>query len=272
VVPSQFDPLTKYTFYCWLREGHGVIGLTEAIAQSCDIYFYHVGGGFESFQGLGVDRLTHYLRSFGLGRETGIDLPGEATGLVPDNLWKLRQPWNTRGEPWLTGDTYNLAIGQGFGLATPLQMANVTAAIANGGTLYRPQLVLQVVDAEGRVIRGFQPEVIGQLPISQKNLERVKDGMRAAVTHGTATACNFPDLEVAGKTGTAEFGEVDAKGNRPSHAWYISFAPFSNPTVAMVVFVEGGGNGAKIAVPIAARIYQYLFNQPELPSAPEHGE
>ena len=263
VIEDQYNPSVKYVFPCWAVHGHQ--NIIDALTNSCDFYFYHIGGGYDTFTGLGVDRLNKYMREFGLGKETRIDLPGEAAGLVPNNAWKLQQPWNTRGEAWLTGDTYNLSIGQGYLLTTPLQMANVMSVIANGGTLYRPQLVYQVVDADGKLVRSFNKEVIGKVTISAQNLELMRQGMRAAVTRGTATAANFPGLAVVGKTGTAEFGQVNAKGESASHAWFLSYAPENNPQVALAVFIEGGRNGAVYAVPVAAQIYQYLFRQPELP-------
>ena len=134
---------------------------------------------------------------------------------MPNNNWKLQQAWNTRGEPWLTGDTYNLSIGQGYLLTTPLQMANTVAAVANGGTLYRPQLVYQVVDADGKLVRSFNKEVIGRVSYSAGNLELLREGMRAAVTRGTAVYTNYPDLAVVGKTGTAEFGQLNERANAP---------------------------------------------------------
>lgn len=278
VIEDQYDPFTSYTFPCWVKEGHGSQNVIDALAHSCDVFFYHVGGGLYQpstnttvFSGLGLERLNKYVREFGLGRETGLDLPGESVGLAPTNQWKLQQPWNTRGEPWLTGDTYQLAIGQSFLLATPLQMANMIAVIANGGMLYRPQIVYQVVDAEGKVTRGFQKDELGRVSISARNLELVREGLRAAVTRGTAIAANFAraatpgTLAVVGKTGTAEYGQPDEKGEHRAHAWFVSYAPEDKPTVALAVFIEDGKNGAKYAVPVASQIYQYLFRQPDAP-------
>lgn len=265
VVKDQYDAFNSYNFVCWVKEGHGWQTLVDALANSCDVYFYHIGGGFETFTGLGVDRLNKYMKEFGLGARTGIDLPGESAGLLPNNAWKIEQSWNTRGEPWLTGDTYNLSIGQGYLLTTPLQMANVVAAMANGGIIYRPQLIYQIVDADGKVVRGFEKQALQRVTISARNLELVREGMRAAVTRGTALSTNFPGLAVMGKTGTAEFGQLDEKGEHPSHAWFLSYAPEDKPQVALAVFIEGGVNGAKYAVPVAAQIYKYLFAQPETP-------
>ncbi len=269
VIPDKYSPDTKWVFPCWLPQGHGTVNVVEALAQSCDVFFYEVSGGFERFAGLdpGADstRLGKYARAFGLGARTGIALPGETAGLVPNNAWKMAQPWNKTGVPWVTGDTYNMGIGQSFLLVTPLQLANVAAVIANGGTLYEPQIVRQVVDADGTVVEPFVPRVIRNVPVDKAQLELVREGMRAAVTRGTARAINLPDqyVQVAGKTGTAEYGEADAKGNKPAHAWFAAFAPVDNPKIAMVVFVEGGSNGALVSVPIANQIMRYYFNVPD---------
>lgn len=254
------NPDLAQGFRCWAEEGHERVNFLSAIAQSCDIYFYQVTGGYGEFEGLGLERLVNYARLFGLGEATGIDLPGESVGLVPTSKWKRL----TYSESWFTGDTYNMAIGQGFVLATPLQMLNVAAAVANGGTLYRPQIIHQVIDAEGRILRTVQPEVIRRLPLSEENLNLVRQGMRIAVTGGTAQLANLPHLSVAGKTGTAEFpGPRDRDGNLPTHAWFIAFAPFEDPQIALVVFVAGGGEGSEIAVPAAAEILNHYFPPPE---------
>jgi penicillin-binding protein 2 len=226
------------------------------IAQSCDIFFYQLGGGFKDFRGLGMERLAEYAQAFGFGELTGIALPGESPGLVPDDRWKRE----TYGESWVTGDTYNAVIGQGFVLVTPLQLLNATAAIANSGTLYRPQLVQRIVDSEGQVLRNLVPEVIRRVPVSAQNLELVREGMREAVTNGTAHRANLAEVAVAGKTGTAEYpGPRDEEGILPTHAWFTTFAPYEEPEIAIVVFVSGGHEGAKIAVPIAARVLRAYF-------------
>jgi penicillin-binding protein 2 len=265
VIPHKYDPTSNYKFWCYVRSGHGPLTIVDAIAYSCDVFFYSVGGGFEDFVGLGVNRLGKYASDFGLGASAGIDLPGESPGLVPNEKWKLAQPFNIYQEPWLTGDTYNMSIGQGYLLSSVLQMANVTAAVANGGTLYKPQVVYQVSDSEGKVIRPFAPQKIRTLPISKANLEIVREGMTAAVSHGTARGLGLTGVTAAGKTGTAEYGAPDAQGAHRAHAWFAAFAPVENPRIALVVFVEDGGNGAKVAVPIAARILKYYFGLPEGP-------
>ena len=261
-IPHRFapeDPELAQPFNCWARAGHGSISLVEAIAQSCDIYFGVLAGGYGEFEGLGQEALHQYGQYFGLGQLTNIDLPGETAGLVPDEDWKRL----TYGETWVTGDTYNAAIGQGFILSTPLQIANATAAIASGGDLYRPTVVREIRDVDGNVIRPFSPQLIRKLPISPETIGIIRAGMRAAVTHGTAQGANIGGIAVAGKTGTAEYpGERDWEGNLPTHAWFTAFAPFDDPEVAVVVFVEGGGEGGLVAVPVAREIMAHYFGMP----------
>ena len=279
LLPNKFfpdDPTQAQTFYCWLERGHGPLNIVGAVQQSCDIFFYTVAGGRKEFQGLGMGCLANYSEVFGFGAPTGIELSGEASGLVPDDRWK-RQNY---GENWVTGDTYNAAIGQGYVLATPLQMLNATAAVANGGTLYQPQLVYEITDAGGRVVRPFEPRPIWELGISDENLALVRLGMREAVTNGTAWLLRIPELPVAGKTGTAEYPEVDEEGNLilddegnlPTHAWFTAFAPYQDPEIALVVFLAGGGEGSQTAVPVAATILRHYFGIPEptpvLPTTP----
>jgi penicillin-binding protein 2 len=263
LLPNKYfpdDPEQAQVFRCWTEWGHGALSILDGIAQSCDIYFYQVGGGFEEFTGLGMEQLSEYAKAFGFGEPTGIALRGESAGLIPDDHWKRVN----YGEHWVTGDTYNAVIGQGYVLVTPLQMLNATAAIANGGTLYRPQVLHQIVDTEGRTMREFAPEAIRQIPVSTQNVELVREGMRAAVTRGTAHRANLAEIAVAGKTGTAEYpGPRDEEGILPTHAWFTAFAPYDEPEIALVVFVSGGHEGAKIAVPIAAKILRSYFGLPQ---------
>jgi penicillin-binding protein 2 len=275
-LPNRFypeDPSLAQPFYCWIYHGggsgHGSLNVISALTQSCDIFFYQVAGGYRNqFAGLGEERLGYYAKLFGLGTQTGIDLPGEAPGLIPTSKWKRLN----YGESWVTGDTYNMAIGQGFVLETPLQIVTATSAVANGGTLYRPQIVRQVVDGDGNVVKAFAPDIIRQLPISPENLDLVRQGMRGAVESpgGTAWALKVPGVEVAGKTGSAEFvidenkdGLPDRKsdGTLPTHAWFAAFAPYENPEIALAVFVYGGGEGSAVSVPIANEILNYYFSR-----------
>ena len=282
-LPNRYypeDPSLAQPFYCWVHTDyggrHGSMSIVSALGQSCDIFFYQVGGGYRSsFQGLGEERMAQYAELFGMGATTGIDLPGESTGLVPGAKWKRA---NYR-ESWTTGDTYNMAIGQGFVLSTPLQMVDLAATVANGGTLYRPQLVREVLDSAGNTIRAFSPDVIRTVPVSASNLSLVRQGMRAAVAGPGGTAWELRSLKVAaaGKTGTAEFFEDtnkdglpdrDSEGNLPTHAWFVGFAPYENPEIALVVFIHGGGQGSAAAVPVARDILAYYFDRERVEETP----
>lgn len=280
LVKNQYYPNNlslAQPFYCWLRRGHGSLNIVNAIAQSCDVFFYELAGGFEDFRGLGVDRLAHYAELFGLGAPTGIDLPGEYAGLVPTPDWK-RLRYGADGV-WTTGNTYNMGIGQGDVLVTPLQMFGVVSVVANGGTLYRPQIVQRVVDAAGRTVATVQPDAIRQVPVDPAYLGSVREGMRLAVTSGTAQASwtHLPtEVAVAGKTGTAEFCEAneagtdcirDKDGNLMTHAWFVAFAPYEQPEIAVVVFIDGRGvgrviEGSQEAAPVAADIIRTYYGLP----------
>lgn len=252
-------------FYCWIHAygtGHYRITVREALAVSCDIFMYQIAGGYrKQFEGMGIDKLVEYAKLFGFGEPTGIDLPGENPGLVPTPRWKRL----TYAETWAAGDTYNMAIGQGALLATPMQVLNATAAIANGGTLYRPQLVKKIVDTNGNIVDEFQPEPIRQLPIDPETIDIVREGMWGAVNYpnGTAKALSVPGIAVAGKTGTAEFydPEIGLKPNKrlPTHAWFTAFAPYDNPEIAVVVFIYNGGEGSVVALPVAQEILRGYF-------------
>jgi penicillin-binding protein 2 len=262
-VPNKFYPNESrlaQPFYGWNRQGLGLMNITSALAWSSDIYFYQVAGGYQDFKGLGLSKLVEYAGYYGFGKATGLNLPGEASGLLPSDRWKRL----TYGQSWLTGDTYNIGIGQGFLLSTPLQILNATAAVVNGGTLRKPRLVRAVTDANGRILKEFPPETIRQIPVSPENLAMVRQGMRVAVAEGTAPKINLADVKVAGKTGTAEYpGKRDRRGFLPTHAWFTAFAPYDNPQIALVVFIEGGGEGSQVAVPVAADILRAYFHLPK---------
>ena len=266
-LPSRIfpnDPRYAQPFYCWNLAGHGALNVVGALRQSCNIYFYQVVGGFREQRGLGIEGLAHYAAMFGFGDPTGIGLPGEVGGLLPSERWK-RQNY---GEIWYTGDSYNAAIGQGYILSTPLQMLNSTVAVANGGTLYRPQLVRQVLDAEGKVVKALVPEPIRHVDVSPEHLALIGQGMREAVTFGTAWRVRLPGLSVAGKTGSAEYLAFDNEGNvivdergyRPTHAWFAAYAPYEDPEIALIVFLAGGGEGSQTADPVAADILRIYFD------------
>ncbi len=270
LLPNRFFPndmSQAQPFRCWRRAGHGHINVATAIAQSCNIFFYQVGGGFMDFPGLGISRLGEYAQMMGFGESTGIELSGEAVGLVPSDRWKRQ----TFGESWYTGDTYNASIGQSFVLSTPLQLLNATAVIANGGTLYRPQLVSQVVDIEGNVVSTLTPDPIREMAISRENIEVVRRGMRQTVTNGTAWRWTFDDVPVSAKTGTAEYTKLDEHGQLimdqhgylPTHAWFTAFAPYDDPEIVLVVFLDDGGEGSQYALPVAEDIMRAYFQIPQ---------
>jgi penicillin-binding protein 2 len=271
-LPNQYfswDRSKDQPFYSWIHKygyGHGLTAVRDALAVSDDIFFYQLGGGYRQFPGLGVDAVGEYARAFGLSQPTGIDLPGESRGLVPDRKWKRLN----YAETWVTGDTYNMSIGQGYLLATPMQMANATAAVANHGFLYRPQLVERVTDSAGKVVRTLEPDLIREVPVNAANLDTVREGMYGAVNwpNGTATRVKVPGVIIAGKTGTAEYfrdddhdfkADRDQKGNLPTHAWFTSFAPYVDPEIVVTVFIANGGEGSSAAAPVATRILQAYF-------------
>ncbi|MFA6593740.1 MAG: penicillin-binding protein 2 [Candidatus Buchananbacteria bacterium] len=241
----------QWFFPDWKAGGHGVTNVTKAIAWSVNTFFYYIGGGYGDFSGLGLERLVKYFKLFGLGQVTGIDLPGERPGFVPDAKWKE----DTKNEVWYIGDTYHLSIGQGDLLVTPLQVNNYTAAVANGGKLIKPHLAVAVIKADGGK-QEIQPGLIRQIPVSTENLAIVREGMRETVTAGSASSLNTLPVAAAGKTGTAQWHT-----NKANHAWFAGFAPYNNPNFCITVLVEEGGEGSVIAVPIAKDIMQWWFTQ-----------
>jgi penicillin-binding protein 2 len=255
-VPNQYDPSVVYVFRDWAALG--TLDFYGGISMSSDVYFYYLAGGKydEGFQGLGEERLARYARSFGLGEPTGVDLPGESAGLVPDAKWKER----TVSEMWYVGDTYNFGIGQGYLAVTPLQLLDAIVAIANDGELLRPRLVREILDSHGNVVTTFAKEVRARVPVNQEHLAVMREAMRQSVTTGVASSAQVAGLAIAGKTGSAEFGAVRADGSYDTHGWFVGFAPYENPEIAVVVFVQQG-NGFTNAAPAAARIFDYYFHQ-----------
>lgn len=249
---------------------HGSINVVQAIALSNDIFFYILGGGYPptQFQGLGPRRLASWARLFGYGDPTGVDLPGEVGAVVPNDQWK-RQAY---AESWTTGDSYNMAIGQGYVLSTPLQVLVSTAAVANGGTVFQPRLVYQALDSNGGLQRDYTPVVARQLPVDKEKIQIVQEGMWTAVNGpgGTSYAAKMDNVVVAGKTGTAEYCEYlpekedclrDEKDNLPTHAWFVAYAPYEDPEIAVLVFVYNGGEGSATAVPVARTMLEYYFKE-----------
>jgi penicillin-binding protein 2 len=258
-VPNDYDPSILYTFRDW--RVLGPMNFYEGIAWSSDVYAYYLAGGYhwygQNFNGLGPERLAKYARLYGLGSPTGIDLTGEAAGNIPDPEWKQK----TWGEVWTLGDTYNMAIGQGFVTATPMQMVRVVSAVANGGTLFVPRVVKEVRDAEGHVVVPDQPKIARLLPISAQNFAVMRQAMMDSVQWGAATPANLhDDLQIGGKTGTAEYGVRNPDDSSATHAWFSGFAPANDPQIAVTVFLENGV-GATNAAPLGARILDYYFHR-----------
>ncbi|MBI5229694.1 MAG: penicillin-binding protein 2 [Candidatus Magasanikbacteria bacterium] len=234
----------KWFFPDWKAGGHGVTNVIKALAESVNTFFFIVGGGYHQFKGLGPETIVMYLKKFGLANTTGIDLPGEVPGFLPTPEWKE----DVKKEQWYIGDTYNLSIGQGDVLVTPLQVALYTATVANGGTLYAPRVVKSIIDPKTKQKTPIKPRVVEHAVVPADVLALVRDGMRSAVTNGSARALNDLPILVAGKTGTAQWSK-----NKANHAWFTGFAPYENPRIVITVLVEEGGEGSSVSVPIAKR-------------------
>ena len=253
-------------YQCWSKHGHGKMNVVEALAQSCDVFFYLAG------ERTGVDPLAQYANGCGLGRSTGIDLEHERPGLIPTEAWK-RQRFN---DPWHPGETLSISIGQGFNLATPLQMAVFTAAVANGGTLFRPRIVRQIKGAAGNVVKKTDPEITGGIPAGEKTLDLIKKGLVDVVqgNRGTARSIRIKGIEIAGKTGTAQvfsrktgekFDNEKRERKLQDHAWFVCYAPAQNPVIAISVIIEHGEHGSSAAAPVAGVLVEkYLgLSSPE---------
>jgi penicillin-binding protein 2 len=249
---GAFD-LNGYVFYDDRAGGHGSLTITQGIAESCDVFFYQLG------HELGIDRIDKYASGYGIGKRTGIDLPGETTGTLPSPKWKER----LYKDVWYAGDTVSVSIGQGYLEASPIQMLKVVSAVANGGTLYAPELVNEIRDQHGRALKHFSPVNEGQVPVSEANLAIVRQGMLGAIEsdYGTAHNVYIPGFHYAGKTGTAENVPTVDNPSGSNHAWFVCFAPYDHPKIAVVVFMdESGGFGAVNAAPVAQAIVKSYFH------------
>ena len=267
--------LGNQAYRCWRKRGHGQIALYQAVVQSCDIYFYQLG------QKLGVDLMSAYAQRFRLGSRTLIRLNNEAGGLVPTAQWKLRR----FGVPWQKGEDLVTAIGQGFLLATPMQMAVFYAAIANGGKFLRPRVVLRVEDPDGGVVKNVSPEILGNLNLSPDTISFIQNALEGAVNEpkGTGRAAQLRgrlrSIKVAGKTGTAQVvraPEDDEEEQDESqvpyefrdHAWFVAYAPAEAAEIVVVVLVEHGGHGGSAAAPLARQVMEeYFKNRPPVQEA-----
>ncbi|MBD3366509.1 penicillin-binding protein 2 [candidate division WWE3 bacterium] len=237
-----------YTFRNWKLDGHGQVDLLRALQVSNDTYFYTIGGGYGNIEGLGIDRISNWSKKFGFGAKTGIDIPGEVAGFVPDGDYK----------DWYLGDTYITSIGQGDFLATPLQVNMVTSYFANGRELLRPRVVSEVAG------EATSKEVLARDLISPQTLDLVREGLRRAVTPGGTgyPVFDFPEkygVVLAGKTGTSEY--IDPQGNERTHAWFTVWGPLEDAEIVLTVFLEGGGGGSDDAAPIARTLLDYWFSE-----------
>ncbi|MBU1165100.1 penicillin-binding protein 2 [Patescibacteria group bacterium] len=232
----------------WKEGGHGSTDVKKAIAESINTFFYLVGGGYEDFEGLGLEKLNNYFTLFGLGNSLGIDLPNEASGLVPDDTWKQE----VKGEPWFLGDTYHLSIGQGDILVTVLQAATWMNFFASDGKLLRPYIVKEILDTQGNVVKQIKPQNIRQDFIEDQNVITVQQGLRQTVTSGSAVGLQGVGMTSAGKTGTAQWLEGEAP-----HSWFTGYASYNNPEIAIAVLVEEGSVGINTAQGVAAEIFMW---------------
>ena len=254
-ITHKYDPTIIYEYKDWTT--HGIVNMRTAIAQSCNVYFYTIGGGYENQKGLGPTRIKKYLELFGWGRKTQIDLPGESEGFIPSPEWKK----DKKGESWFDGDTYNLSIGQGYIGITPLQVATSFMAIANGGTVYQPQVVKKIIDSNKDTISEISPKILQTDFIDSENLQVVREGMRMTVTgenspQATATSLRLLPVSAAAKTGTAQTTKAHSYNN-----WVTVFAPYEDPQIVLTIMVENVGNSESAAVPIAREILNWYFTE-----------
>lgn len=248
----------KKKFRCWREWGHGVLDLEQAIVQSCDVFFYNAG------KELGIDRIAETAHKFGLGLATGIDLLSEKPGLIPTTSWKEEYI----KEPWIPGETIPCSIGQGYVLLTPLQGALIPSVIANGGKLYRPQLIKRIEDIEGNAIKDYSPQEYAKDIISEEARSVLSSAMTGAVNQRKGTAywtARSDKIKIAGKTGTAQVARLEAtkagageeiSDELKDHAWFVAFAPAEEPEVAIAVLVEHGGHGSTGAAPLAKSLLE----------------
>jgi len=261
-------------YHCWRKQGHGSIELHDAIVRSCDVYFYDVG------QKLGVDRIAKWANAMGLGIKSGIELDHESAGTIPSSAWKQKR----YHERWYPAETLSVAIGQGYVATTPLQMAQVAAIVANGGTRYRPQIIKAVEGLDGTITKSYPPKVETRIAIDPSALETVRDAMADVVNGagGTAHKAKLDDVIVCGKTGTAQavggniapVGETEAENDKTpeqykDHAWFIAFAPKDHAKIAAACIIEHGGHGGSASAPVIHDVFQRYFQLYPVAPKPE---
>lgn len=245
------------TYMCWKKEGHGRMNLYSAIVNSCDVYFYQLG------LMLGVEKIAEYAKKLGFMQVSGINISGEKTGLIPDETWKLR----VLKEPWFPGETLSLSIGQGYIMATPMQILNAYQAIANSGTVYTPQIIRRVVSVDGEILREFTPQVLKRIEFKESTFSFIRNALKSVVMEpgGTGRAAFVSGYEVAGKTGTSQVATTikgkpeDLPYELRDHALFVGFSPVDEPRILVVAVIEHGGSGGKIAAPVVGKIIKKFY-------------
>jgi len=236
----------------WKAGGHGSVDLHQALVHSCDVYFYTVG------QRMGIDTMAAYGHQFGLGEETGVDLPSERVGIMPSTAWKQK----AKNEAWLPGETISASIGQGYVTVTPLQMASLIGTVANGGVTYRPRLVQAIMSRDTGYLQELSPVEKHRLKVKQEHLKLIREALADVVTQGTATRAKSSMVSIAGKTGTAQTAalrtgpEKDIPKKLRDHAWFVAFAPVESPKIAVAVLAENMGHGGSAAAPLAKEVIE----------------
>jgi penicillin-binding protein 2 len=244
-------PFGNRVFKCWKKGGHGNVAIHRGIVESCDVFFYNVGVR------LGIDRIHAMADSIGLGKLTGIDLPGEKQGLVPSSEWKKK----TFGEPWYEGETVSVSIGQGAVWLTPIELAQLASFVANEGVTFTPQIVNKIVSPEGKAIKVFDPVMNTNVKLKKEVINTVKEGMKGVVNEpsGTAYGSRIQNINMSGKTGTAQVASLEKGKHLGDHAWFIAFAPAEAPSISICVLVEHGGHGSSVSAPIAKIITENIY-------------
>ena len=255
----------KRVYHDWKATGHGYVDLHKALVHSCDVYFYTVG------QRMGIDTMAEYAKEFGLGRETGVELPSERMGIVPSTAWKQK----AKNEPWLPGETISAAIGQGYVTVTPLQMASMIGTVANNGVSFRPRLVQAIMDRTTGNLQELPAVARGKAHAKPETFRLVKEALADVVTEGTATRAKSSIVTIGGKTGTAQTAslgkekraEKDIPKKLRDHAWFVAFAPVDNPKIAVAVLAEHMGHGGSAAAPLAKEVIEtYMKLMPQVPT------
>ncbi len=261
-------PFGKRVYKDWKAGGHGFMDVTQALVESCDVFFYTVG------QRMGIDTIADFADQFGLGQETGVELPSERTGIVPSTTWKEK----AKGQPWLPGETISAAIGQGYVTVTPMQMAHLMATVANDGVSFRPRIVRAVMERASGLLHEVPTVPQGRLTVAPETMALIKEALAGVVTRGTATRARSTLVSIAGKTGTAQTAalrtgpERDIPKKFRDHAWFVSYAPVDAPRIAVAVLVEHMGHGGSAAAPLAKQIIEafvrYERAEPQLAGTP----